>query len=124
MSKHRPRAGSRPPGAISSERSARLYRLLRLLRDGPKARKILLQRLKLDLRGFYRDLEKLRQLGIVFRLDDHHYRLARSFESAMARLPFPDPQLSLHEAMMLGRGKTPAHRKIRLQVRQIMGDRH
>ena len=121
MPRERPTRARGQPGAISAGRSARLYRLLRLLRDGPKARKILLRRLKLDLRGFYRDLEKLRELGISFVLDDHHYRLARPFESAIARLPFPDPQLSLHEAILLGRGRSPAHRKLRRQVERITG---
>jgi len=121
MPKRRPKPASHPSGPISAERSARLYRLLRLLRDGPKARKVLLRRLHLDIRGFYRDLEKLRQLGVGLDLDNHHYRLRRPFDHAIARLPFPDPQLNLHDAIVLARGKTAAHRMLRRQIESITG---
>src|SRR5207253_231940 len=52
------------PVILTPQRAARLYKLLILLGEGPQTRQFLLRRLKLDIRGFYRDLESLRALGI------------------------------------------------------------
>jgi predicted DNA-binding transcriptional regulator YafY len=121
MPRKRAKVGKDRPGAISAGRAARLYRLLRLLRDGPKARDFLLSRLKIDVRGFYRDLEKLRRLGLSLKPHGQHYRLEGSFERAIARLPFPDPKLNLLEALRLAQGKTATHRKLRLLIGTITG---
>ena len=40
------------------------FRLLTLLGDGPHTRQRILRKLKIDVRGFYRDLEALRGLGV------------------------------------------------------------
>jgi hypothetical protein len=99
---------------LTSPRAARLYRLLVLLGDGPLTRPLLLRRLKLDVRGFYRDLEALRHLGIeVAAGDDNRYALALSLDDALARLPFPDPGLNFRDVQQLSRGDTAAHRKLK-----------
>ena len=121
MPRKRVKAGKDRPGAISARRAARLYRLLRLLRDGPRARDVLLARLNVDVRGFYRDLEKLRRLGLSLNPYGQQYRLESSFEHAIARLPFPDPKLNLLEAIRLSRGKTAAHRKLQRLIATITG---
>ena len=108
-------------GGITVERAARLYSILSTLRSGPKTRGELLTYLQIDIRGFYRDLEKLRELGVDFALRDHKYRLAMSFDDATARLPFPDPQLSVREAIELAKGRTPAHRKLKQYLAVITG---
>jgi hypothetical protein len=107
--------------SISPTRAARLFRLLALLAAGPKSRSLLLKRLKLDLRGFYRDLEKLRSFGIVPTLQGQRYSLRESLDQAITRLPFPDPKLNLREAMLLARGRTAAHRRLKAQIEQITG---
>jgi predicted DNA-binding transcriptional regulator YafY len=106
-----------PPAALTAQRAARLYRLLTLLGDGPQTRRLLLARLKLDVRGFYRDLETLRAFGIeVAPGFDTRYTLAGGVDDALARLPFPDPGLNVRDALQLANGTSPAHRKLRQRV--------
>src|SRR5438552_19010634 len=112
MSQKRPPTAPSPSGGITSDRSARLYRILALLHGGPKSRAQLVRALSLDVRSFYRDLEQRRGLGVQFSLDEHRYRLDEPLDRALARMPFPDPQLSLHEAMVLAKGRTAAHQKL------------
>ena len=57
--------------SLTSLRAARLYRLLTLLGTGPQTRGFLLRRLKLDVRGFYRDLEETALRAAGHRMDHH-----------------------------------------------------
>jgi len=105
---------------VSPERAGRLYRLLRLLgREPQQTRDRLAKALKLGVRGFYRDLEALRQADIEVLLQGGRYILAGKLADAIARLPFPDPGLTLGEATQLARGRSKAHRKLKKQVKQI-----
>ncbi len=106
---------------LTAQRAARLCKLLRLLRNRPRTRPALARRLGLDVRGFYRDLEWLRKFGISVVMDDGRYRLDEDAETAIARLPLPDPQLTLGEAMQLAKGRTAAHRKLKGLVGEIVG---
>ena len=106
--------------AVTAERAARVYRLLKLLGAGPQARITLTRRLRLDIRGFYRDLELLRTAHIDVPLKDQRYTLIGSVKEAIARLPFPDPHLTLGEARELSKGRSPAHRKLKSQVNRII----
>ena len=109
------------PAALTAPRAARLYKLLTLLGGGALSRKHLLTRLKLDVRGFYRDLEALRGLGIeVAAADDAKYLLAGDVDAALARLPFPDPGLNVRDALQLANGPTAAHRKLRQRVNDFL----
>jgi hypothetical protein len=101
---------------VSAERAERLYRLLQLLGSGPQTRAGITRRLRLDVRGFYRDLELLRSAGIVVPLRNRRYTLEGSLAAAKSRLPFPDPHLTLGEARQLAKGRTPAHRKLKQQI--------
>jgi len=106
---------------LSAPRAARLYRLLTLLGDGPQTRRVLLLRMKVDVRGFYRDLELLRELHIDITLgDDNRYTLPISLDESLARLPFPDPGLSVRDVLQLCNGNTSAHRKLRQSVATIL----
>jgi hypothetical protein len=96
-----------------------LYRLLKLLGRKPRSRNELAEALDLGVRGFYRDLEALRGADIEVRLDGGRYALVGKLADAVARLPFPDPKLTLGEAMQLTSGRTRAHRKLRQQVTKI-----
>jgi len=107
--------------AVTPERAARLYRLLRLLAEGPQSRSKLGRGLRLDIRGFYRDLELLRAAGIELQLSEGRYQLRKSVASAVAHLPFPDPHLNLGEALQLAKGRTRVHRKLRTQIALIIG---
>ena len=107
---------------LTAQRAARFYRLLTLLGDGPQTRQQLLRRLKIDVRGFYRDLETLKQLGIeVTTGDDNRYSLLGELEDAMARLPFPDPGLNFRDVQQLAKGDTAAHRKLKQRINSILG---
>jgi biotin operon repressor len=106
---------------LTAQRAARLYRLLTLLEDGPQTRQQLLRRLKLDIRGFYRDLESLRELGIeIHTSDDNRYGLLSKLEDALARLPFPDPGLNFRDVQQLAKGDTAAHRKLKQRINSFL----
>jgi len=106
--------------AVTAERAARVYRLLKLLGAGPQPRTTLIRRLRLDIRGFYRDLELLRAAHIDVPLKNQRYTLTGSVKEAIARLPFPDPYLTLGEARELAKGRSPAHRKLKSQLSRII----
>ena len=107
--------------SLTSLRAARLYRLLTLLRNGPQTRAALLRRLKLDVRGFYRDLESLRALGIEVNVgDDTKYTLEGEVDDALAKLPFPDPGLNVRDALQLSVGSSSAHRKLKQRVNSFL----
>src|SRR5262245_28603635 len=95
-------------GAVTAVRAARLYRLLALLGGKPQTRGTLTKRLKLNLRGFYRDLESLRDLGITVALVEGRYALEGPLADALDRLPFPDPNLTWGQALQLAKGRTAA----------------
>jgi hypothetical protein len=107
---------------LTTPRAARLYRLLTLLGDGPQTRQQLLRRLRIDVRGFYRDLESLRALGIdVETGDDNRYSLVGALDDALARLPFPDPGLNFRDVQQLAKGETAAHRKLKQRINTFLG---
>jgi hypothetical protein len=79
-----------------------------------------MRRLRLGIRGFYRDMDILREVGIVVVRRNGRYALRGDLLEAIDRLPFPDPGLNLREARLLSRGRTPAHRKLRDQIDSIV----
>ncbi|MCI0684456.1 MAG: hypothetical protein L0Y71_20280 [Gemmataceae bacterium] len=112
------RAALTPP-SVTAERAGRLFRMLTLLAGGPQTRTTLTRRLRLGVRGFYRDLEVLRDAGIDVALANGKYALCEEAVTALERLPFPDPGLTLGEARQLARGRHEAHKKIRKQLDKI-----
>jgi len=110
-------------GTLTGQRAARLYRLLVLLGNGPQPRQQILRRLKLDVRGFYRDLEALRGVGIeIHSGDGNRYSLTIDLEDALARLPFPDPGLNFRDVQQLAKGDTAAHRKLKQKISSFLGN--
>src|SRR6202795_2630389 len=83
---------------VTLERAARLYRLLVMLGKGPQTRATMIRRLRLGMRGYYRDLVILRAVGIIVELSNDKYHLIEEPAVALERLPFPDPSLNLGEA--------------------------
>jgi hypothetical protein len=109
--------------SLTGQRAARLYRLLTLLGDGPQDRQQILRKLKIDVRGFYRDLEALRGIGIEIQTrDDYRYCLTLHLEDALARLPFPDPGLNFRDVQQLAKGETSAHRKLKQRINTFLGN--
>src|SRR4051812_34975434 len=96
MARKRP-APESPRAAVTAERFGRLHRLVVALGQAARTRAWLLKELKLDVRGFYRDLEVLRGAGIEVALGAGVYALSLDAAEAEARLPFPDPRLTLGE---------------------------
>jgi len=119
MVKKQSGAGTTGERSVTLERAVRLYRLLELLTAGPQTRGLLMRRLKLDVRGFYRDLEMLRSAGISVRMQNRRYSV-EEVEKAINRLPMPDPHLTLGEARQLAKGRTRAHRQLQGLLTQIM----
>src|SRR5262249_11486737 len=89
----------------------RLHLLLTLLSRSPQPRDVLVRKLKLDVRGFYRDLEVLRQAGVTVGLSSGKYQLIESLTEPRKRLPIPDPLLTAGQAVHLARGRTAAHKR-------------
>lgn len=114
-----PRPKSTGAGGVTLERAIRLYRLISYLANGPQTRAALTRRLKLGVRGFYRDLEVLRALGISVSLLGRKYQVQEEPRAALEKLPFPDPGLTLGEARGLAKGRTRAHRKVRDLLKQV-----
>ncbi len=110
--------GSSP---ITSERAARLYKLLTILSVGPQGRESLLKKLKINPRGFYRELELLRGRGISVDPVGTKYHLVGDLDSALAKLPVPDLKLNVREALVLAKGPTAAHRKLQSQLNTLLG---
>lgn len=106
-------------GKVTPERVRRLFRLLKLLNRAPQLRSALIRQLRLGVRGFYRDLEALREVGIEVELGNGRYRLLQSLSQVLDQLPFPDPGLTLGEARTLARGRSPGHKKIRAHLQAI-----
>jgi hypothetical protein len=113
-----PEPAERP--GVTAERFGRLYKLVQFLGTGPKPRDRLTRHLDLDVRGFYRDLELLRSVGIEIVLEEGRYSLAGDAEEAIDRLPFPDPRLTLGEIRRLARGRTQTHRRLQEQIDQLL----
>jgi predicted DNA-binding transcriptional regulator YafY len=113
-----PKAGSER--SVTAERAHRLHQLLKLVAQVPQTRSSLTKRLKLDVRGFYRDLEVLREAGIEVDMNAGKYTLDISFKDAVNLLPFPDPHLTLGEAAVLAKGSTKANKKLREQLKTIV----
>jgi hypothetical protein len=106
--------------AVTEERFVRLRRMIGLLAESPQARAALARQLGIDVRGFYRDLELLRAAGVVVTLTEGRYGLAGDADAALARLPFPDPRLTLGEARQLSRGRSAGHRRIRGEIDRLL----
>ena len=112
-----------PALTLTAQRATRLYRLLTLIADGHQARKTLVTRLKLDLRGFYRDLEVLRSFGIDLQLGpNNRYSLPYELNVVLEKLPFPDPGLNVRDVLQLVNGTTSAHRKLRQRMNAFLGN--
>jgi predicted DNA-binding transcriptional regulator YafY len=118
----RTRRQSGPP-AVTAGRAGRLYKLLLQVRRTARPRDALRKKLKVDLRGFYRDLELLRELGIEITSEGDRYRLTGELDDALARLPFPDPGLSLRDALQLAQGRSDVHRKLRARITAFLGSK-
>lgn len=108
-------------GNVTPDRAERLYRLLRLLGNGARSRASVLRQLRLNIRGFYRDLEVLRAVGVRVELTNGHYTLLDDLADAVERLPFPDPCLTVGDARQLARGRSRAHEKIRQRLSLLEG---
>jgi len=111
--KRKPAAKPAPVAAsVTPERFLRLYRMVRLLAGGPQTRESLARRLRMDVRGFYRDLELLRSAGMSVTLELGRYTLDQGVDDALALLPFPDPRLTLGAVSTLAKGRSTAHRAL------------
>jgi len=67
------------------------------------SREVLIDRLEIGLRTFYRELDLLKKCGIKVKRAGKTYLLRSTMADAEARLPFPDPQLSFAEMAELAR---------------------
>jgi hypothetical protein len=104
---------------ITRDRFLRLATMVQALAQGPQSREALMRKMRIDVRGFYRDLELVRGSGIAVALERQRYRLDEAASQVLERLPFPNPHLTLGEVTLLARGRTPAHRKLKRQLAEL-----
>lgn len=125
MAKHRksPAQPITPAATVTADRFVRLYRMVKLLAGGAQTRENLTRRLRLDVRGFYRDLDLLRTSGVSIALVGGRYTLEQDVEEALALLPFPDPRLTLGAAKTLAKGRSSAHRALAETIARILPTR-
>lgn len=109
--------------SVTPERFVRLYRMVKFLAASPQTREVLARRLRLDIRGFYRDLELVRSCGVSVALTGGRYALGQDVEDALALLPFPDPRLTLGAAKTLAKGRSPAHRRLAETIARVVPSR-
>jgi hypothetical protein len=110
---------------LTSARATRLYKLLSLLEGSTRARATLLKKLKVDLRGFYRDVEVLRELGIKIEVEGDRYTLGTTLNEALALLPFPDPGLSFADVLNLSQdGTSTVQKKLRSRLTAVTKNGH
>lgn len=108
--------------SVTVERVTRVCRLLEFLGEAPRTRAAILQRLRIDVRTFYRDLELLRECDILVELTKRKYQLlSPAAKEAWLRLPLPDPGLTLGEAQALASGRTKVHEKVKTLLKEIVG---
>lgn len=105
---------------VTVERFTRLYRLVKLLGEEAQSREVLTAQLGLDVRGFYRDLEMLRRVAIPVKFFNGLYSLEEPLKTALARLPYPDPRLSLGDMQQLARGRSKLHQALKAQLDMML----
>ncbi|MFO0880885.1 MAG: hypothetical protein U0840_26450 [Gemmataceae bacterium] len=108
------------PVAVTADRFRRLYRLVSLLHSAAHSRPQITKLLDLDVRGFYRDLEFIRTLGIPIRFTEGAYYLEGALERAVELLPFPDPHLTLGEMQQLARGRSRLHALLQARITELL----
>jgi predicted DNA-binding transcriptional regulator YafY len=106
--------------SVTTERFIRLFRMVRLLAGGAQSRENLARRLRLDVRGFYRDLDLLRSAGVSVTLEQGRYKLNQDADGALALLPFPDPRLTLGAVRTLAKGRGAVHRTLAATITSIV----
>lgn len=122
--KRKPAAKPAAPAAgVTPERFVRLYRMVKLIAGAAQTRDSLARRLRLDVRGFYRDLDLLRSSGVSIKLASGRYTLEQGTEDALASLPFPDPRLTLGGAKTLAKGRSAVHRALAETIARIVPSR-
>ena len=109
--------------SVTTERFVRLYRMVTLLAGSPQTREALTRRLRLDVRGFYRDLDLLRSSGVAVTLAQGRYTLEQDVEDARSLLPFPDPHLTLGAARTLAKGRGAAQRSLAEAITRVVPSR-
>ncbi len=117
----RSKADSPPATAVTLERASRLAKLLKLISKTARPRDVLLAKLRLDVRGFYRDVKALRDRGVILSVDGHEYLLAEDLDDARGKLIAPDPLLTVADLRALGKGHTDAHKKLRRLYDALVG---
>jgi hypothetical protein len=106
---------------LTAARANRLCKMLMALNGGPQAKDDLVRKLRLEERGFFRDLKLIRQLGIAVASADNRYLLTISLNEALSKLPVPDLKLSLRDALELSHGQSPTHRRVRRKIEALIG---
>ncbi|HWG41988.1 MAG TPA: HTH domain-containing protein [Gemmataceae bacterium] len=105
---------------VTPERFVRVFRMVQLLAGGSQTREAIARRLRVDVRGFYRDLDLLRSSGVIVNLEAGRYSLTQNVDDALAHLPFPDPRLTLGAAQALAKGRGLAQRALAETIANVL----
>jgi predicted DNA-binding transcriptional regulator YafY len=109
--------------SVTVERASRLAKLLKLTASKtPKTRDDLILRLKVNVRGFYRDVKLIRECGVQLSAEKDKYHLTEDLSSAQGKLPCPDLGLSVSDLQSIARGSSDTHKRIQRLLLDILGD--
>jgi predicted DNA-binding transcriptional regulator YafY len=109
--------------SVTVERASRLARLLKLTSTKtPKTRDDLILRLKVNVRGFYRDVKLIRECGVQLHAEKDKYHLTEDLSAAQGKLPCPDLGLSVSDLQSIARGSSETHKRIQRLLLDILGD--
>ena len=106
---------------VSADRAGRLYKLLKQVANYPVSRAQIAKKLKIGLRTFYRDVDLLRECGVDIVTRDGGYELQGKLEDALGKVPFPNPELTFGDVLLLMKGRTASHQRLKRFFRELTG---
>lgn len=118
---HSESAGSDTNTQMTNRRMTRLHRLAYELVHGPIDKSVLVERLEINLRTFYRDLISLEELGLNVVRSRSGFSLIQPIDEVEKRLPFPPPSLNLAEARSLAATTLPIAGRIEEKLIKLTG---
>ena len=106
--------------AVTADRAARLYRMLRLVAASPPDARFPDAPAAPERSGILPRPGGAPRRGIPLEARASRYTLQDDLNAAVTRLPLPDPHLTLGEAMKLPRRRLRAHRKLKGLIEQVV----
>jgi predicted DNA-binding transcriptional regulator YafY len=104
---------------VTQERVRRLAKLIKLMGKTLKPRLLLLEKLGVDQRSFFRDIKLLRDRGIAITMSGDKYKLDITPEAAFDLLPAPQLELSMADLKHLAKGNAEVHVRVQQMLEKL-----